>query len=106
MPFTSFTNSVAARSRVLLNESQRRGVIGASEWALSRAWYRSRWARTRLNAIERSPVPLDVVIPLGHKDLDVIGLCVSGIRRFVAHPINRLIVVTGDVAAAAAVLQA
>jgi hypothetical protein len=42
---------------------------------------------------------------LGDKDLDVISLCVAGIRAFVAHPINRIMVVTADVAAAAEVLN-
>ncbi len=96
---------VSSRGRALLDESHRRGPVGAFEWAVSRAWYRSRWARTPLTHVERSPVPVDVVIPLGSNDLDVVRLCVQGIRRFVAHPINRIVVVTGNVAAAADILK-
>jgi hypothetical protein len=49
-------------------------------------------------------MPLDVIIPCGPKDVQMLPVCVEGVRRFVTHPIKRVIVVTDNVSLVSKVL--
>jgi hypothetical protein len=87
-------------------EWQRQGAGRALAWATRRLWLRSRWRESRVIRQTFSAVPLEVVIPCGPRDMVMLPVCVEAIRRFVQHPITRIVVVTPDASRAAAHLPA
>ena len=52
-----------------------------------------------------SDVPLDVLIPVIAKDLPILPICVSSIRRFVRHPVRRIYLIARPDAQIAAVAK-
>ena len=56
----------------------------------------SQWERWQQETVEPSAVPIDVVIPIIGKDLDILPLCLKGVRRQVSHPIRDIYIVAPE----------
>jgi len=56
----------------------------------------SLWERWQQETVEPSAVPIDVAIPIIGKDLDILPLCLEGVRHQVSHPIRDIYIVAPE----------
>lgn len=77
-----------------MSATDRRHRLADSLGRKRRRWLYRWLAATRREVMpEPSAEPLDVVIPVTEKDLDVLPLCIEGVRRQVNGPLGRIYIV-------------
>lgn len=54
------------------------------------------WEKWQHETVIPSPVPIDIVIPIVRKDLDILPLCLEGVRRQVRHPIADIYIIAPE----------
>jgi len=54
------------------------------------------WERRQREEVAPSAVPIDVAIPIIGKDLDILPLCLEGVRRQVSHPIRDIYIIAPE----------